>query len=65
MRIREHGVGQTFVIVANLFSKETECVLPRKFRKAELCLSNYPVTIKDIKKLKLRPFEARVYHLGG
>ncbi|WP_428909894.1 glycoside hydrolase family 13 protein [Niallia sp. Krafla_26] len=56
---------ETFVIVANLFAKETEYVLPRKFRGAQLCLSNYPVTIKDIKKLKLRPYEARVYRKGG
>ena len=56
----------TFIVITNLFGEKTECKLPKEFRgvKAELLLSNYDVKGgKDLKKLKLRPYEARVYRL--
>ena len=56
----------TFIVITNLFGVKTECKLPKELRgvKAELILSNYHVKGgKDSKKLKLRPYEARVYRL--
>ena len=57
---------ETFIVITNLFGEETKCKLPKEFRgkKAELILSNYDVKGgEDLKKLKLRPYEARVYRL--
>ena len=56
----------TFIVITNLFGAKTECKLPKELRgvKAELVLSNYHVKGgKDLKKLKLRPYEERVYRL--
>ena len=59
---------ETFIVITNLFGEGTKCKLPKEFRgkKTELILSNYDVKGgEDLKKLKLRPYEARVYRLKG
>ena len=56
----------TFIIITNLFEEKTKCKLPKEFggKRAELLLSNYNVKGgEDLKKMKLRPYETRVYRL--
>ncbi|WP_155971111.1 glycoside hydrolase family 13 protein [Paenibacillus sp. Soil522] len=57
---------EKLLIIVNLFPEETTCSLPRniKYTSSELLISNYPVAPEDnIRKISLRPYEARVYRL--
>jgi alpha-glucosidase len=55
----------TFVVITNLFPKQAEFVLPQSLcgKKAELCVSNYPVGPNEAITTTLQPYEARVYRL--
>lgn len=62
---RELG-DELVVIMVNLFSEETDFVLPKslKDKAYEFCLGNYCVKKNEkIEEITLRPYEARVYKL--
>jgi alpha-glucosidase len=54
-----------FVVITNLFEKETECILPKiyKEKSAKLCISNYDVQDDLESVITLQSYEARVYRL--
>lgn len=58
---------ETYLIITNLFAKETDYQLPLaewKEKNAELLVSNYPIDSKvDFHNSSLKPFEARVYRI--
>ncbi|WP_338449790.1 alpha-glucosidase [Niallia oryzisoli] len=58
---------ETYLIITNLFAKETDYQLPLaewKDKNAELMMSNYPIDSKvDFHNSSLKPFEARVYRI--
>ncbi|MFC0558843.1 glycoside hydrolase family 13 protein [Halalkalibacter alkalisediminis] len=59
--------NEKILIITNLFSQETECVLPTDMIDSSLTLllSNSDVTSKeDNKYLVLKPYEARVYKIN-
>jgi oligo-1,6-glucosidase len=57
---------EKLVVILNFYETEVEFVLPEsiKFNRKELLISNYSVNENDdIKNIRLRPYEARVYRL--
>lgn len=58
--------GKKVLVIVNFFGNEPVFNLTEdvKFENAELLLSNYEVEDKeDIRSIKLRPYEARIYHI--
>ncbi|MNO00797.1 Oligo-1,6-glucosidase [compost metagenome] len=55
---------QRLLVILNFYEREPVFELPEDFQaeKLELLISNYtPGTEESLRKLKLRPYEARVY----
>jgi len=56
---------QRMLIMVNFFGKEALFELPKNtmYEAAELLLGNYEVKGNDIKTIRLKPYEARIYKL--
>ncbi|MFP7495109.1 alpha,alpha-phosphotrehalase [Terribacillus saccharophilus] len=55
--------GEKLLVVANFFGNEVEFSYPKESAaKAEILLSNYKDSSSDYRKIKLRPYEAVIYH---
>lgn len=58
--------NEKWVVISNLFSEKAEFNLPRNIRyiSSDLLISNYPTDpAGSPRKISLRPYESRVYHL--
>jgi oligo-1,6-glucosidase len=60
--------SRMLLVVLNFAGRNTKLSLPKNmaYSKAQLVIGNYPVDgAKGMEKMKLRPYEARVYSLGA
>lgn len=56
--------GEKLLVVANFFGETAEFSYPKEhMAKAEILLSNYEDSPSDYRKIRLRPFEAVIYHI--
>ncbi len=57
--------GERLLVVANFYGDNEEFILDRniKYEKAEIILSNYKDSSKNIDKINLRPYEAIIYRI--
>jgi oligo-1,6-glucosidase len=58
-------VDETLLVICNFHENSAEFSLPSniKYKHSELLISNYDTESKSIDKIKLKPYEARVYLL--
>ena len=55
--------GEKLLVVVNFFGEEAEFSHPNKqTAKAEILLSNYQDSPSEYRQIKLRPYEAVIYH---
>ncbi|GAB6156674.1 hypothetical protein JCM17380_54280 [Desulfosporosinus burensis] len=66
-----HWDEKTLLVILNFYQESTVFTLPEKvtFKIGQLMIANYPdtdakIVAHDLKKLSLRPYEARVYLLN-
>jgi len=57
--------GERLLVVANFYGDNEEFILDKniKYEKAEIILSNYKDSSKNIDKINLRPYEAIIYRI--
>ncbi|GAB6173547.1 oligo-1,6-glucosidase [Paradesulfitobacterium aromaticivorans] len=66
-----HWNEETLLVILNFFQESASFTLPEKviFKTGRLLIANYPdtkaeIVARDLKKISLRPYEARVYLLN-